>query len=158
MTIGHDVVISVKEKLRSYPYSYFINYIGMNYNKENINDNNHKNGLRIIQKNCRGIRRSKIRKWAQSRCYYGRQAIVMDVEVSNEILNALLKALFDIPGQNNRVKDLLSNVFNSSYGDNSYCFAVLQEIYSILLQDSLNNAASAKLLSNLKNVEKDYPH
>ena len=88
MTIGHDVVISVKEKLRSYPYSYFINYIGMNYNKENINDNNHKNGLRIIQKNCRGIRRSKIRKWAQSRCYYGRQAIVMDVEVSNEILNA----------------------------------------------------------------------
>lgn len=158
MAIGHDVVINIKEKQRSYPYHYLIDYIGKSYNKENSNDNNYKNGLRIIQKNCHGIRRNRIRKWAQSRFYYGRQAIVMDNDVSNSIFDALLKALFDIPGQNNWIKTLISNVFASSYGDNSYCFAVLQEIYTIILQDSLNNNDSATFINNLKNVEKRYPH
>ena len=82
----------------------------------------------------------------------------MDNDVSNSIYNALLKALFDIPGQNNWIKNLLSHVFASSYGDNSYCFAVLQEIYTIILQDSLNNNASATFVNNLKNVENLYPH
>ncbi len=157
MTIGHDVVITIKEKQRSYTYYYLINYIGMNYDKENSNDNNYKNGLRVIQKNCHGIKRGRIRKWAQSRFYFGRQAIVMDIDISNSIFNAMLKALFDIPGQNDRIKSLL-RYMHSSYGDNSYCFAVLQEIYSIILQDSLNNIASSTLLNNLKNVEKRYPH
>lgn len=158
MAIGHDVVITTNKKQRSYSYYYLINYIGMSYNKENLNDNNYKNGLRIIQKNCNGIKRSRVRKWARSRFYYGRQAIVMDNDISNSIFKALLKALFDIPGQNNRIKTLLSNVFASSYGDKSYCFAVLQEIYTIILQDSLNNNASATFINNLKNIEKDYPH
>ena len=50
MTIGHDVVITIKDKLRSYTYHFLINYIGMNYDKENPNDNSYKNGLRVIQK------------------------------------------------------------------------------------------------------------
>lgn len=158
MPIGHDVVITTNKKQRSYSYYFFINYIGMSYNKENSNDNNYKNGLRVIQKNCNGIKRSRIRKWAQSRFYYGRQAIVMDNDISNSIFNALLKSLFDIPGQNDWIKNLLERVFASSYGDNSYCFAVLQEIYTIILQDSLNNDASATFVNNLKNVEKRFPH
>ena len=160
MAIGHDILIKVDHKIKPYIYRVLVDYVGKNNPKEYPKETTFKNGIRIIRHNCPiAVSKGQVRKWAQTRLYFARHTIVMDIEVSTAIFNALLVSLYNIPGKKDTINALLSNHFDIIKNDTeeySRRLTILEDIYRELLRDASNNNTSATLCHSLKNVEDSY--
>ena len=100
MAVGHDILIRVDHKVYTYFYRVLVDYIGKNNPKEYPKETTFKNGIRVIRNNCSiSVSNGQIKKWAQTRLYFTRHTIVMDIEVSTAIFDAMLASLYKIPGK-----------------------------------------------------------
>ena len=157
MPIGHDILITVDRKIKPYIYPLLIDYIGKNYSKKYPGESTFKNGIRVICQNCStSISKKQVKKWAQTRFYFGKPTIIMDIKISEEIFDALLKSLYNIPGKKECIDNLLLSHFNNiKKGTEQYSIrlTILEDIYRILLVNGNVNNTSSTLCYTLKNIE-----
>ena len=160
MAIGHDILINVDEKIQSYFYRTLISYIGKNSPKEFSKETAFKNGIRIIKKNCSSeISKGQIKKLAQTRLYFFKHTIVMDIDKSSDIFSALLKCLYGISGKKNTIEEMIKHNFDMIRKDDeqfSRQLSILEDIYREILSDSGKNSSSEALCSRLISINSLY--
>lgn len=160
MFLGHDILITVDEKMQSQFYRTLVSYIGSNNPKEFSKETTFKNGIRIIQKNCSlNVSKGKIKKWAQTRLYFCKHTIVMDIDNASSIFEALLKSLYAIQGKSTHINNLMQEHFNIIMNNGepySRQLAILEDIYRKILMDSGNNANSEALCNKFTSIDRRY--
>ncbi len=158
--MSHDILIRIDHKIESSFYATLLEYIGENNNKIHKKESNKKNGVRIILKYSNGkITKRQIKRWAQSKHRFLCEAIVMDIDPSINIYNALLTSLtlMDSAKKENARK-LLKSYFECIKQNNekySHRLTILGEIYRILEMDAhiCNNSNTlCKALKKADNI------
>ena len=160
MAMGHDILIYVDEKMQSYFYRTLVSYIGKSYPKEFSKETVFKNGIRIIKKNCSlEISNGQIKKWAQTRLYFFKHTIIMDINKSTDIFQALLKSLYDMPEKKETINKLIKEHFEMIKNEGelySRQLSILEDIYRELLRDSGTNIFSEEMCAKLSDINSVY--
>lgn len=156
--MGHDILIYVDNKIEAPFYNVILDYIGANSKKIHRKESNKKNGLRVVLKHTHGeISKKQIKRFAHSRLYFFHNTIVMDIDSSIDIYNALLSSLNEIGSP--EIKSLLYSYFECIKQGNevyNHRITILGDIYRILEKDALINCNSSILCSNLKSADQQF--
>lgn len=155
--MGHDILIRTDHRMEAQFYNTLLNYIGANNPKEKPKESDKKNGVRIVLANANGkATKNQIKKWARTRMYFFRNAIVMDIEPSVAIYRALLTSLASMGSKAENVKKLLISYFECiQIGNEEYShrLTILEEIYRTIEKDALIDANSNNLYAALKKAD-----
>ena len=110
--MGHDILIYTHNKIEAQFYDTLLKYIGANNPRIKPKESDKKNGIRVVMSHATNkISKNKIKKWARTRTYLFRNAIVMDIEPATTIYNALIESLSSMDNKAENVKALLVTYF-----------------------------------------------
>ena len=155
--MGHDILIYTDHKIEAQLYDTLLKYIGANNQKVKAKESDKKNGVRILMAHAKGeITKKQIKKWARTRLYLFRNAIIMDIGTSITIYRALLNTLASMGNRTEHVRCLLSNYFECVRNGNevySHRLAILEDIYRVIQVDALINENSNIMYAELKDAD-----